>query len=203
MHSKKLIIAAAILSVSLFTSSAASAHVVVSPNEAVTAKYQTFTVSVPNEKEISTTKVQLIVPNEITTITPTVKSGWTITTEKDQSGKLKSITWEGGDIPAEQRDEFTFSAKTPDAAGNVHWKAYQTYADNTVVAWDAEVSNHSHSDKTVAGPYSTTKIVTKTPSEQIEQSIQQAQSDTQTSFIISIASIMIALGAVFAATRKK
>lgn len=202
MHSKKLI-AAVIITASLCTSSAASAHVVVNPNEVVTAKHQTFIVSVPNEKNISTTKLRLIVPDEIATITPTVKSGWTITTEKDQTGKLKSVTWEDGDIPSERRDEFTFSAKTPDEAGDIHWKTYQTYADGTVVAWDAATTSHSHSEESAAGPYSTTKIVTQNRDEQTEQSIKQGQSDAQTSFIISIVSITIALGAVFAATRKK
>ena len=202
MKSIKFIISGIIIA-SLFTRTSAFAHVVVTPNEVVTAKYQTFSVSVPNEKEIPTTQLRLIVPDNIKSITATVKPGWTITTEKDQAGTTKSITWSGGEIPAEQRDDFTFSTKSPDAAGEVHWKAYQTYNDGSVVAWDAEATNHSHDDEDTAGPYSTTKVVTKTSNDIVSQQIAAAQSQAQTGTIVAAVSGAIALGAVFFATRKR
>lgn len=202
MKSIKFIISGIIIA-SLFTPTSAFAHVVVTPNEVVTAKYQTFSVSVPNEKEIPTTQLRLVIPDNIKSITATVKPGWTIATEKDQAGTTKSITWSGGEIPAEQRDDFTFSTKSPDVAGEVHWKAYQTYSDGSVVAWDAEATNHSHDDKDAAGPYSTTKVVTKTSNDIISQQIAAAQSQAQTGTIVAAVSGAIALGAVFFATRKR
>lgn len=202
MKSITLIVSGIIIA-SLFTPTSAFAHVVVTPNEVVTAKYQTFSVSVPNEKEIPTTELRLIVPDEIKTITATVKPGWTITTEKDQAGATKSVTWSGGEIPAEQRDDFTFSTKSPDVAGEVRWKAYQTYSDGRVAAWDAEATNHSHDDEGAAGPYSTTKVVTKTSNDIASQQMVAAQSQAQTGTIIAVVSGAIALGAVFFATRKR
>ncbi|RYX78439.1 DUF1775 domain-containing protein [bacterium] len=202
MKSIKLIIFGISIA-SLFMSPSAFAHVVVTPSEVVTAKYQTFSVSVPNEKEIPTTQLRLIVPDSLKSITVTVKPGWTITTEKDQTGATKSVTWSGGEIPAEQRDDFTFSTKSPDAASEIHWKAYQTYSDGSVVAWDAAATNHSHDDKNKAGPYSTTKVVTNTSGDIANQQIASAQSRAQTGTIIAIVSGVIALGAVFFATRTR
>ncbi|OGL21482.1 hypothetical protein A2707_05605 [Candidatus Saccharibacteria bacterium RIFCSPHIGHO2_01_FULL_45_15] len=180
-----------------------SAHVVVTPSEVVTAKYQTFTISIPNEKDIPTTTVRLVIPDTIKTITPTAIPGWTITTENDAAGNTKSVTWQGGEIPPEQRSEFTFSTKSPDAVGELHWKAYQTYTDGTVASWDAATTSHSHSDEDAAGPYSITKVVAQTSEQQLRESVDASVSTSQTAIIISVISCVIALGTVFLTTRKK
>jgi hypothetical protein len=51
--------------------------------------------------------------------------------------RVSEISWTGGNIPAGQRDEFLFSAQAPASSTTIPWKAYQTYADGSVVAWDA------------------------------------------------------------------
>ncbi len=146
-------------SVALFSLSisAVSAHVTVTPNEVGVAKFQTFDVSVPNEKEVDVTALRLVLPAGVKEVTPTVKDGWTIQTKKS-GDEVAEISWTGGAIPTERRDDFSFSAQVPSETTTLQWKAYQTYADGTTVAWDQKPSGNEEESET-SGPYSETKIV--------------------------------------------
>lgn len=147
----------------LSVTSAVSAHVVVRPKEVLTASFQTFTMGVPNEKDIPTTGVRLVIPDGLNYVSPNVKPGWRIEIKKSGEGeeaKVTEIIWTGGSIPVGQRDDFLFSAQVPSIETNMQWKAYQTYSDGTVVAWDQETTGGSHdSEDPNAGPYSETQIV--------------------------------------------
>lgn len=158
---KKLISLAVGASVmALMGVNAAMAHVVVRPGDAKTGAYQTFTVSVPVEKNNPTVSVKLDIPEGVVSVTPTVKPGWTIQTTKQGEGadaKVTSITWAGNKIDVGYRDEFTFSAKTPDQPTDLAWKAYQTYYDGTVVSWDQQ-PDVEETEGDTAGPFSVTKV---------------------------------------------
>lgn len=181
----------------------ASAHVTVKPGEVPTASYQTFTVNVPNEKEIPTTQVRVVVPAGVTSVTPTQKSGWVTETKKD-GDMVTEITWKDGEVGEGLRDEFTFSAKTPADAGKIEWKAYQTYSDGTVVAWDqAETEgSHAHEDEN-KGPLSVTSVVTEAKTDVANsEEVANANSKADRAMYIAVAAVVIALIAVFFATRK-
>lgn len=144
------------------------AHVVVKPNQASVAAFQTFTIGVPNEKEIPTVGLRLVIPEGLQHVSPNVKPGWTIkmvTTGEGENAKVTEIVWTGGSIPVGQRDEFLFSAQVPANETTIRWKAYQTYQGGTVVSWDQEpVTNQNDEEKELAekkglGPYSQTTIV--------------------------------------------
>ncbi|MFM2414794.1 MAG: hypothetical protein RI911_487 [Candidatus Parcubacteria bacterium] len=140
----------------------ASAHVVVLPKEAPAESYQTFTMGVPVERETPTVSVRLVIPDGVISVRPNVKPGWKIETKKvtvAEKEQVTEITWIGGTIPTGLRDEFIFSAKTP-KEGELAWKAYQTYADGMVVAWESDPGEeHGHTNhESVEGPYSITKI---------------------------------------------
>ena len=193
-------------------SSSAYAHVTVRPAEVITAGYQTFTVNVPNEKGIPTTSVKVLIPEGINTATPTQKSGWEIVKETEGSGedvKTKSIVWQGGSITDGTRDEFTFSAKVPEKATALQWKAYQTYSDGTVVAWDQESKDdHGHdSQNPNVGPLSVTKVVAETAQDASMKKADQASADAKAvaerSLYISIAALGLGLIGIFLATRKR
>ena len=192
-------------------SNSAFAHVTVKPAEVATASYQTFTVNVPNEKPIPTVSVKVLMPGDIKNATPTQKAGWQIVKEVEGSGEdvvTKSITWQGGSITEGTRDEFTFSAKTPEKATDLQWKAYQTYADGTVVAWDQESNGaHSHdSSNPNAGPLSVTRVVTETAQDSSSKKADQAAADAKVaaerSLYISIAAVVVGIFGIFLATRK-
>jgi len=106
---------------------------------------------------------------------PVVKPGWTISTKTVKVGeteKVSEIIWSGGSIPVGQRDEFSFSAKSPASEATVQWKAYQTYSNGVIVAWDqspeelkkteeakASSSGEHKEEEHATGPYSETKII--------------------------------------------
>ena len=177
---KYFIVMLVLLTVSLLTATLSFAHVSVKPNQVGVAAYQTFNVSVPNEKDNPTTGIRLVIPAGLEHTSPNVKPGWSVeikragesmkgevlnTGEKAPDPEtVTEIIWTGGSIPAGMRDDFYFSAKTPADPGELQWKAYQTYADGVTVAWDlakdAQPKDASGADDfSVSGPYSTTKIV--------------------------------------------
>lgn len=185
----------------------AYAHVVVKPAEVVTAGFQTFTAGVPNEKPIAVTGLKVIMPEGLNYVSPTQKTGWNISIEKVGEGedaKVKSISWEGGTISSGFRDDFTFSAQVPEKATELQWKAYQTYADGTVVAWD-QAEEKEGDEK--SGPYSVTKVVAQTEADSIVSEANEASSSAKakadTTFYIAIAGLLVAVGAIYLVTKKK
>jgi len=159
MNFKKNIVASIALGVIsiLFVAAPVFAHVVVSPDQVGIGEYQEFSISVPNEKEISTTGVKLIVPSSIRSVTPNVKPGWTIDVVKDGE-TVKEISWTGGSIPAGQRDKFLFQTQAPATATTLVWKAIQTYEDGSTVEWIHEPAGESHGENSDP-PYSTTQVI--------------------------------------------
>lgn len=141
----------------------AFAHVIVHPNQVGVAAFQEFTMSVPTEKDNPTVAVKLLIPDGLNMVTPNVKAGWTITVKKQGDGedaKVTEIDWTGGSIPADQRDDFIFQAQVPAKETTLNWKAYQTYSDGTVVAWDHDPKlSKGPDDDSAPPPYSTTKVV--------------------------------------------
>lgn len=210
--SKLSLIAVSIAVVSAVIAAPASAHVTVKPAEVVTASYQTFTVSVPNERGVATTAVKIIIPDNIEGATPTQKAGWSIEVGKPTEGegkdkKVTSLTWSGGEIADGTRDEFTFSAKTPAEDTAVQWKAYQTYADGMVVSWDkeAEAVAHGAGDGT-SGPFSVTVVSAESKQDaairEAQQAAQAAQGSTRLALYSSIAAVILGLIGIYLGTRK-
>lgn len=191
----------------LFSPLPTFAHVVVKPNSVGIGTYQSFTVGVPVEKDMPTTELRLVIPEGLAHITPNVKPGWKITVKKAAEGEDSAITeikWEGGIIPEGQRDEFVFSAKVPASATELHWKAYQTYQDGTVVAWDAAheaETGHSDTSAEKSGPYSTTQVVDDLKAYTSVGSTQSEQYDT--SMILSVFAISLSVLAIAMQLRKK
>lgn len=206
----KRIIQSLLIMLSLMVPSMASAHVVVRPAEAKTAGFQTFTIGVPNEKDISTTGLKIVIPDGLQYVSPTVKPGWQIAIEKVGEGEtaiVKSITWTGGEVPAGQRDDFSFSAQLPGAPTQIKWNAYQTYANGQVVSWDQAPTAEASDEAALVGPYSTTQVVTASAADVDLQRTQQAAADAKTAsnraFYLSLTAIVVGLGVLFLFMQKK
>lgn len=139
----------------------AFAHVTVKPAEVGTAARQTFNVSVPNESETAeVVGVRLIIPDGLKSARPNAKPGWKIDLKKEGEGeaaKVTEIIWTstGGTVPVNLRDDFFFGAQAPADATELQWKAYETYSDGTVVAWDQAPKEGDETNK----PFSVTKVV--------------------------------------------
>ena len=191
-------------------SSVASAHVTVVPKTSTTGAWETYTVKVPVEKEVPTTKVTLKTPAgaEIESYQPV--PGWNYTADKDSNGKVKSITFEstGEGILPGQFQQFSFVAKNPDKAGEIAWDAYQYYKDGSVVEWTGNESSDS--------PHSITAIVTgsstddhhdeQAKTEESNKDVTKSANTKQSSslpLILSIVSVILSLVALLGAFRKR
>jgi uncharacterized protein YcnI len=197
---KKFIASSSIISVIavLLLPAVAFAHVVVTPSQVGVAERAIFSVSVPNEKRVAVTSIKLNIPKGVDDVLPTTTSGWTITTSSNHDN-VKAVTWTGN-IPVGQREDFTFSAQAPAAATNLSWKAYQTYADGTVVRWEQNPANGKDVKNNV-GPYSITKVVNDLSSSSAKS--DDSNSNTATlAFVFSIVALALSLGNLFLRRKK-
>jgi len=173
----------------------ASAHVTVKPVEANVAAYQTFTVSVPNEKDNLTTAVRLLVPEGVNNATPTVKPGWEINTQKT-GDRVIEISWTGGAIPVGQRDDFTFSAQVPEKESTIQWKAYQTYENGTTVAWDQAPTAEHGEEGGDKGPYSETKIINDLKADGVADATETLASSGNVTGAYALAGVALAVALI-------
>jgi uncharacterized protein YcnI len=178
----------------------AFAHVIVTPNQAGIGQELTFNVSVPNERSTPVTTLRLVLPSGVTDVIPTSKDGWTITTTSNGSSsdpEVTSIVWSEGSIPIGQRQDFSFSAQVPGTSTTLDWKAYQTYADGTIVHWDQTPAG---SDDSIgnAGPYSVTKV-----SNDLTSSPSESSPNTTLSVVLSGVALLISVSSLFIRRKKR
>lgn len=193
------------------SSGTALAHVVVRPAEVPTASFQTFTMSVPNEKDEPVTNIKLLIPGGLKHVTPTVKPDWHITTEKQNDDAVSAIIWSEDSIDAGFRDDFTFSAQVPAKPGDLQWKAYQTYQSGEIVAWDATAATQPKKadgspDFSHFGPLSVTKVQDTVAASQNETQTTAADSGERlatTAIYVATAGIVLGLAGIFLATRRQ
>jgi len=181
----------------LLTPAVAFAHVIVTPGQAGVAQELVFNVSVPNERLTSVKSVKLLVPSGVTDVLPTTKDGWTITTTSTATGsqgdEVTSILWTGN-IPVGQRQDFSFNAQVPGQATQLDWKAYQTYADGTVVHWDQKPAGSDDATGN-AGPYSVTKVVNDLASKPISSSSNSNKNTL--ALVFSIIALVLSASSLF------
>ena len=191
---KKLLLSVTTGLAVLLMPAVAMAHVAVQPSEVGVGKTQVYSISVPTEKEVPTVAVRIVLPSGLQEVMPTVKAGWQVETKTTGEGDKKEVTeisWTGGSIPAEQRDEFSFSAQVPAEATTLQWKAYQTYQDGSVVSWDQTPtgSDDAEGDK---GPYSTTKIV----NDLAATTTNDDKSNQVGPYVVAGLALVVAIGAI-------
>ncbi len=184
------------------------AHVTVRPNEVGVGQFITFTMGVPPEKKVPTTEIRLVIPDGLESIRPLVKPGWKIEMKKEsdkEDARITEILWTGGAIPSDQKDEFSFSAKAPAKATTLQWKAYQTYSDGTIVAWDqppAESETEAKDEN--KGPYSQTKIIDDLVTADTAKPQTAGQSaDKSFTQYMSLAALALSIISLALAIRKK
>lgn len=112
----------------------AAAHIQVRPAEAAPGDPVLWTVLVPNERDLATTKVELAIPKGVIPFSYEPLPGWTRTLTKNPNQSVRSIVWSGNLKPSEVLVT-QFLATTPDQAGPISWKAIQTSSDGQKVRW--------------------------------------------------------------------
>lgn len=116
----------------LLAASVVNAHVTVWPAESRAGAGERYTVRVPTEGQVTTTSVELEVPEGVTVTGVLVGAGYTYEARRDGS-RIVAITWKQ-DIKPGEYGEFVFFARNPDAP-QIAWKAHQRFADGTSADW--------------------------------------------------------------------
>ncbi|WML48069.1 DUF1775 domain-containing protein [Neobacillus sp. PS3-34] len=190
-----------------------SAHVTVNPQTSATGAWETYTLKVPVEKDIPSTKVTLKIPSDVQFMSYQPVEGWNISIKKNSKGIVKSVTFEaiGDGILPGQFQQFVFVAKNPEYAGKAAWDAYQFYKDGSIVEWTGKGSTQT--------PHSVTNIIASTTVEhhastsgmEDHQEDKMNSGDKRTAdktkislpLIFSIVSVILSLVAFITTLRKK
>ena len=168
----------------------ASAHVTVQPQETSQGKYEVFTLRVPSESESPTTKVEVKFPEEVDITRFEPKAGWTYEVQKDDTGKITSVTWttEGEGLTATEFGQFNMQGKVGDKATEIVWKAYQTYKDGSVVEWVGAPDAEKPASVTVVNPADASsahgnvdKSTVSSSNDQVATEEQATEEDTKAS----------------------
>ncbi len=175
MIKKQITVLMTILVSLLISAAPVFAHAVVKPNTAGIGAFTDFTLGVPSEKDVATTRVKLMIPDGINSVSPIVKPGWKVEVinsaqqgQPDDDGMVhpipEAIVWTGGSIPAEQKDFFMFSTQVPAKETELDWKVEQTYADGSIVSWTKSADEQPKDEKgnpdfSKFGPFSKTMVV--------------------------------------------
>ncbi|KEO82845.1 YcnI family protein [Tumebacillus flagellatus] len=202
-----LVVAGSLLSVT----QVASAHVTVWPKETTTGAYEKYTVRVPVEKDINTTKVRVEFPagEKVSTVEPI--AGWDYSFEKNADGTNKALVWTAtaGGIKPGEFIEFNFIGANPKEAGSgkLAWKAYQTYADNSVVEWTGDEGSKTPASVTTIKAAGTAEADHHDDAKKTEDNKQETAAPTTTSentgssntvpYIISGAALLLSLLGLF------
>ncbi len=128
----------------------ASAHVELNPDEAVVGE-QIYGINMPNEKDIPTVELRLVVPDNVYVTGVLPVSGWSFTTKTEKvpqaktdegellpTDRITEIDWTGS-LGAGQYQTFGISTYYGGDPGQLIYKAYQKCSDGTIVAWDDTV----------------------------------------------------------------
>ena len=111
------------------------AHVIVTPRESVAGAEQLYTVRVPTEGTVSSTTLELDIPEGMHVMQVTPGDGFTFDVKKE-GNRIVSITWKR-EIKPKEFALFTFTAHNPQPVA-VQWKAHQTFADGSLIHWIGE-----------------------------------------------------------------
>ncbi|HET7627462.1 MAG TPA: YcnI family protein [Bacillales bacterium] len=168
----------------------ASAHVEVMPGKVEAGSYQTFTVSVPSEKEnANTTSIRIAIPEDVEIFGVEPRAGWTYETKKNESGKITSIKWSAANEGLKPGEfvELKMKGKVSKEAQELVFKAYQTYSDGSVVKW-VENEDGEH-------PASVTKVTAA--------AAEKSSDGGRWPLYISIVSLLLSIAAIVGSARNK
>lgn len=129
---------AAAIVIALALGQDAFAHAAISPPVVLDGHGQLFSLTVPTEEEgLTTTQVELTVPEGFSVFSFSASPGWQRTQVKEGSGedaRVKSVKWRGGAVPFGQAAVFQFVG-LPRSAADYRFSVRQTYSDGSVVNW--------------------------------------------------------------------
>jgi uncharacterized protein YcnI len=118
------------LAISLICAQVTLAHIRIAPTESALGAREKYTMRVPNEKQVGSSKIEGEFPADLQVYDFEFKPGWKIDFKKDDKGKIIGATWIGKIQPYEFV-EFGMLAINPKQGANVTWKFIQYYDDGS------------------------------------------------------------------------
>jgi uncharacterized protein YcnI len=115
-------------------STAASAHVTVTPQQSAPGAREKYELRVPNERKSATITVEFRFPATLRVTAVEQKPGWSAEAIRDSSGNLAGVRWVGN-LPPEQFTEFGLLGVNPANGGELVFTATQAFADGTKIEW--------------------------------------------------------------------
>src|SRR5712692_3868453 len=125
---KKLLFVALI---ALVFAQLASAHIRIAPTESTAGAREKYTMRVPNEKKVPSSKVEGEFPAGLDVYDFEFKPGWKIDFKKDDKGKVIAATWTGTIQPYEFVEFGMLAINPKQGSSNLTWKFIQYYDDGT------------------------------------------------------------------------
>jgi uncharacterized protein YcnI len=110
------------------------AHAVVYPKASTPGAYERYTLRVPNEKNVPTTRIELRFSRDVRVSSFADVPGWRLQVITDSAGAVTGAVWTGT-LPPKRFAELPFVAVNPKTPGTISWPTIQTYADGQVVEW--------------------------------------------------------------------
>lgn len=114
----------------LACSLSAFAHIRIAPTESTAGAREKYTMRVPNEKQVSCSKIEGEFPAGLDVYDFEFKPGWKIDFKKNDKGKIIGATWTGKIMPYEFV-EFGMLGINPKESADLVWKFVQYYDDGT------------------------------------------------------------------------
>lgn len=121
----------------LLAAGALWAHAVVAPAVSSTRAYETYTLRVPNEKDVATVRVEIEFPPEVFVVSFAEVPDWTLDVERDATGRAIGAVWTG-DLAPRRFAELSFVGVNPAEPTLLVWRVDQTYRGpdgEEVVRW--------------------------------------------------------------------
>ena len=116
--------------VTLAFASLAFAHIRIAPTESTLGAREKYTMRVPNEKQVPSSKIEGDFPAGLEIYDFEFKPGWKIEFKKNDKGKIVGATWTGKIMPYEFV-EFGMLGINPKEGTDLVWKFIQYYDDGT------------------------------------------------------------------------
>jgi uncharacterized protein YcnI len=132
----------------------ASAHIRIYPIESAAGSREKYTMRVPNEKQVGSSKIEGEFPAGLDVYDFEFKPGWKIDFKKDAKGKIVGATWTGKIQPYEFV-EFGMLAINPKEGSTLTWKFIQYYDDGTKEEFIGPVGSRLPSPVVTLKPAST------------------------------------------------
>lgn len=144
----------------LASPSHAMAHVVIAPATTAPGADQEFTMRVPNERDVPTTRLVVTFPADLTVFSFAPSPGWRRQVLLSSDRRVRGAIFSGGSVPVQGYDDFRFLGVAT-RPGTYIWSVQQIYADGKSKPWTGppEGGGAPESGPTAPGPAPVTRVL--------------------------------------------